>query len=59
MVECERDGDGLHWLWDSRRGEPGTVRGNGTLNELYIIFDYWTFMSERDLLLVFLLVNCL
>ena len=27
LVESERDGDGLHWLWDSRRGEPGTVRG--------------------------------
>ena len=42
QVESERDGDGLHWLWDSRRGEPGTVRGNGTLNEctLYLIIGH-------------------
>ena len=33
MVECERDGDGLHLLWDSRKGEPRTVQGNETLND--------------------------
>ena len=36
-------------------GQPGEWNGK----RLYITFDYWTFMSERDLLLVFLLVNCL
>ena len=33
MMECERDGEELHWLWNSRRGEPGTVQGNGTLDD--------------------------
>ena len=42
QVESERDGDGLHWLWNSRRGKPGTIRGNGTLNEctLYLIIGH-------------------
>ena len=42
MGECERDGDGLHWLWDSQRGEPGTVQGNGTFNDctLYLIIGH-------------------
>ena len=33
--------------------------GEWNIRCLYIVFDYWTFMSECDLLLVFLLVNCL
>ena len=37
-MEGERDGDGLRWLWDSRRGEPGTVRGNGTVNDCTLYF---------------------
>ena len=42
MVECERDGDGLHWLWDSRRSEPRTVQGNGTFNDctIYLIIGH-------------------
>ena len=35
-------GMGCTGLWNSRRGEPGMVRGNGTLNEctLYLIIGH-------------------
>ena len=55
MVACERDGDGLHWLWDSGRGEPGTVQGNGTLDDFTLYFIRNIYEWTRSIVGFFLL----